>query len=143
MLKKIGTYSNIHSFPSRELSSAFKVITVGASRFRNGGTTDDRLSASNYGPCVDIYAPGRNINLAAPSGTSNSNYLTSSGTSFATPAVAGKRKRKRCGFLQYQILVQSFKSISSTLPQYISSFLQRQRTSYSLRSTSAPSLVIP
>eukprot|EP00057_Strongylocentrotus_purpuratus_P024663 XP_011679137.1 PREDICTED: subtilisin-like protease 1 [Strongylocentrotus purpuratus] len=53
------------------------------------GASDDRIGISNYGPCVDIYAPARNIDLAAPSGSSNSNYLRSSGTSFATPAVAG------------------------------------------------------
>ncbi|XP_030850058.1 uncharacterized protein LOC115927889 [Strongylocentrotus purpuratus] len=65
------------------------VITVGGSRNRMNGASDDRIGISNYGPCVDIYAPARNIDLAAPSGSSNSNYLRSSGTSFATPAVAG------------------------------------------------------
>eukprot|EP00057_Strongylocentrotus_purpuratus_P008527 XP_011663001.1 PREDICTED: subtilisin-like protease 4 [Strongylocentrotus purpuratus] len=65
------------------------VITVGGSRFRQNGMSDDRIGISNYGPCVDIYAPARNIDLAAPSGSSNSHYLRSSGTSFATPAVAG------------------------------------------------------
>ena len=45
--------------------------------------------------------------------------------------------------IQYRILVQTFQTISSTLPQYISSLLQPQRTSYSLRSASAPTFVVP
>eukprot|EP00057_Strongylocentrotus_purpuratus_P016344 XP_011670818.1 PREDICTED: subtilisin-like protease 8 [Strongylocentrotus purpuratus] len=70
-------------------SGSPNVITVGGSRARQNGMSDSRIGISNYGPCVDIYAPARNIDLAAPSGSSNSNYLRSSGTSFATPAVAG------------------------------------------------------
>ena len=45
--------------------------------------------------------------------------------------------------IQYRILVQTFKSMSTTLPVYISSLFQQQRTSYSLRSSSAPTFVIP
>lgn len=57
-------------------------ITVGASDIR-----DARASFSNYGSCVDIFGPGVNILSAAP--TSNTATATMSGTSMATPHVAG------------------------------------------------------
>lgn len=59
-----------------------KSITVGAS-----DNKDKRASFSNYGPCVDIFAPGRAI-TSAWIGDPNSS-LTISGTSMATPHVAG------------------------------------------------------
>lgn len=57
-------------------------ITVGAS------TRDDvRASYSNYGSCVDIFAPGSDITSAW--NTSNTNTHTISGTSMASPHTAG------------------------------------------------------
>jgi subtilisin family serine protease len=41
--------------------------------------------SSNWGACVDIWAPGRSISLAHPFG----GFVTWHGTSFASPAVAG------------------------------------------------------
>ena len=58
-------------------------ITVNASTI-----TDARASFSNYGPCTDLYAPGVNI-TAAWLGANNSTTNTISGTSMATPHVAG------------------------------------------------------
>ena len=57
-------------------------ITVGATT-----STDARASYSNYGTCVDIYAPGSGITSA----WKNSNTATKSisGTSMASPHVAG------------------------------------------------------
>jgi subtilisin family serine protease len=49
--------------------------------------TDRRSSFSNWGPCVDIFAPGRNITSAFP--TSNTATAITSGTSMAAPHVAG------------------------------------------------------
>ena len=40
-------------------------------------------------------------------------------------------------------LVQAFKAMSTTLPQYISLLFQHHKTSYSLQSTLASSLFIP
>lgn len=57
-------------------------ITVGATT-----STDQRASYSNFGNCVDIFAPGSSITSAWK--TSNTATNTISGTSMASPHVAG------------------------------------------------------
>lgn len=57
-------------------------ITVGATT-----STDSRASYSNYGSCVDIFAPGSSITSAW--NTSSTATNTISGTSMATPHVTG------------------------------------------------------
>jgi subtilisin family serine protease len=57
-------------------------VTVGSTT-----NTDARSSFSNYGTCLDIFAPGSNITSAWH--TSNTNTNTISGTSMASPHVAG------------------------------------------------------
>jgi subtilisin family serine protease len=57
-------------------------ITVGSTT-----STDARSSFSNYGTCVDIFAPGSSITSAWS--TSDTAINTISGTSMATPHVAG------------------------------------------------------
>lgn len=57
-------------------------ITVGATT-----SADGRASYSNYGRCLDLFAPGSNITSAWYS--SASTYATLNGTSMATPHVAG------------------------------------------------------
>jgi aqualysin 1 len=57
-------------------------ITVGSTT-----STDGRSSFSNYGTCVDIFAPGSSITSSWR--TSNTAINTISGTSMATPHVAG------------------------------------------------------
>ena len=61
-------------------SSASNVTAVAA-----GDRTDTRASFSNYGGCVDVYAPGVNIKSDWLSGATN----TISGTSMASPHVCG------------------------------------------------------
>jgi len=57
-------------------------ITVGATT-----STDARSSFSNYGTCLDIFAPGTNIQSAWIGSTTATSTI--SGTSMATPHVAG------------------------------------------------------
>ncbi|KAI1415837.1 subtilisin-like protein [Hypoxylon sp. FL1857] len=63
-------------------ASAPDAITVAASN-----ESDARPDWSNYGTCVDIFAPGNNIYSAWKD--SDSSYQTMSGTSMASPHVAG------------------------------------------------------
>ena len=63
-------------------ASAVSAITVGSSDSR-----DARSSFSNYGNCVDVFAPGSNITSARASDPNGSAQM--SGTSMATPHVAG------------------------------------------------------
>ena len=57
-------------------------LTVGSTT-----STDARSSFSNYGSCLDLFAPGSNITSAWYTGTTATNTI--SGTSMATPHVAG------------------------------------------------------
>ena len=59
---------------------ASRAITVGAST-----QSDVRASFSNFGSCLDVFAPGVEIMSARPGGT----YALSNGTSMASPHVAG------------------------------------------------------
>lgn len=59
-----------------------EAITVGATT-----STDARASYSNYGSCLDIFAPGSSITSAWYTSTTATNTI--SGTSMATPHVAG------------------------------------------------------
>ena len=51
------------------------------------GNQDTRATASNYGDCVDFFAPGQDVRVALANG--NTAYGMSSGSSFASPLVAG------------------------------------------------------
>ena len=61
---------------------ATNAITVGSTT-----STDARSSFSNYGSCVDIFAPGSSITSAWIGSTTATNTI--SGTSMASPHVAG------------------------------------------------------
>jgi serine protease len=61
---------------------AASAITVGSTT-----NTDARSSFSNYGTCLDIFAPGSSITSAWHTGSSATNTI--SGTSMASPHVAG------------------------------------------------------
>ncbi len=71
--------SNACSYSPARAGSA---ITVGST-----SSSDRRSSFSNYGSCLDIYAPGSSI--TSTWSTSNSATNTISGTSMASPHVAG------------------------------------------------------
>lgn len=61
---------------------ASDAITVGAT-----DSTDARASFSNYGSCVDLFAPG--VNITSSSNASDTATQVMSGTSMASPHVAG------------------------------------------------------
>ncbi|KAI0716852.1 peptidase 1 [Earliella scabrosa] len=69
---------------SQSPARAEAIITVGASDI-----FDARAIFSNFGPGVDIYAPGANIRSAFIGGPSDNAEMVMSGTSMATPHVAG------------------------------------------------------
>ncbi|CCC69844.1 hypothetical protein NCAS_0D02630 [Naumovozyma castellii] len=58
-------------------------LTVGASSF-----SDDRVFFSNWGPCVDVFAPGINI-MSTYIGPHNNETTSLSGTSMSAPFVTG------------------------------------------------------
>lgn len=64
--------------PAREGAA----LTVGAT-----GTTDARAGFSNFGPCLDLFAPGAEI--VAPLHSAPEHLTLKSGTSMAAPHVAG------------------------------------------------------
>lgn len=63
-------------------SSAANALTVGATQ-----SNDVRPAWSNFGPCLDIFAPG--VNITSDWFTSNVATAVLSGTSMASPHVAG------------------------------------------------------
>jgi subtilisin family serine protease len=64
------------------LNGANGIVTAGAT-----DENDRAASFSNDGPCVDVHAPG--VNVTAPWLMSEGGTITGSGTSFASPYVAG------------------------------------------------------
>jgi hypothetical protein len=66
-------------------ASAAEALTVGATT-----SSDQRSSFSNYGSCLDLFAPGSDVlSLGLTSDPNNPNLQSLSGTSMATPHVAG------------------------------------------------------
>ncbi len=59
-----------------------EALTVGAT-----SNTDTRASFSNFGSCLDLFAPG--VNVVSASNTSDTGSISMQGTSMAAPHVAG------------------------------------------------------
>ncbi|WP_284089047.1 S8 family peptidase [Acinetobacter pittii] len=86
-----------------------KAITVAAT-----DSTDTRASYSNYGSCVDIFAPGSQINSSWIGSNTATKVLN--GTSMATPHVAG-------------VVAEMLQSTPTATPQTISTNLLNQASS--------------
>jgi len=69
------------------ISSAITVAAFGGT----SGSSWDRSSYSNWGSCVDVYAPGTNVISLGPS--SDTQTWSNTGTSMACPHVAGLAAR--------------------------------------------------
>ena len=67
---------------TRSPASAANALTTGATT-----SSDARASFSNFGTCVDLFSPG--VNITSAWATSDTAANTISGTSMATPHVAG------------------------------------------------------
>jgi subtilisin family serine protease len=67
---------------TRSPASAPDALTVGAT-----DSDDDRWTQSNYGTCLDLFAPGASISAAT--NANDFGRVTKSGTSMAAPHVAG------------------------------------------------------
>lgn len=106
--------------PSGEPSA----ITVGATT-----SSDARASYSNYGSCVDIFAPGSSITSAWNTSDTASNTI--SGTSMAAPHVTG-------------VAVLALAANSAASPAAVASFLITNATANRLRSigTGSPNLLV-
>ena len=74
--------SNVDGCTVSPGSNKVSALTVGATT-----NTDARASYSNYGSCLDLFAPGSGITSAWYTGNSATNTLN--GTSMASPHVAG------------------------------------------------------
>ena len=78
--------SNVDACTVSPASNVNSALTVGATT-----TTDARASYSNFGFCLDVFAPGSGITSAWHTSTSATNTI--SGTSMAAPHVAGLAAR--------------------------------------------------
>lgn len=93
-----------------------KAITVAAT-----DNTDTRASYSNYGSCVDIFAPGSQINSSWIGSNTATKVLN--GTSMATPHVAG-------------VVTEMLQSTPTATPQTISTNLLNQASTNVVKSPS-------
>lgn len=78
--------SNVDACTTSPAGDKASALTVGATT-----STDARASYSNFGACLDLFAPGSSITSAGTSSTTAT--ATMSGTSMASPHVAGLAAR--------------------------------------------------
>lgn len=90
------------------------VLTVGATE-----RTDQMASYSNFGPCLDLFAPGTDILSANYSNNTGSSTL--SGTSMASPHVAGALAIKRAQNAAVSAADVQVAVVSDTTPNKVTS----------------------
>ena len=76
-------------------NSGYSTITVSATQLVNNYSQDQRVSYANVGPCVDIFAPGFDVDAFG----SNGGPTLFQGTSAASPFVAGAVARHLSEFV--------------------------------------------
>ena len=112
---------------------ASSAITVGATTI-----SDARASYSNYGSCLDIFAPGSSITSSWFNSDSGTNTI--SGTSMATPHVAGAAALLRAAHADWTATTVIQALISNATPSVVTSAGtgSPNRLLYSLESGSTP-----
>lgn len=71
---------------NKDACTTYPCVTSGALCVGSSTILDQRSSFSNFGPCVDLFAPGSSVTSLGKTGTSSS---VLSGTSMAVPHVSG------------------------------------------------------
>jgi subtilisin family serine protease len=84
-----NSVSNACNYSPADTLSAITVGAMGDYEDPYWPDWDERSSFSNYGGCVDLFAPGAWIRSSTVSGSSNTASATWSGTSMAAPHAAG------------------------------------------------------
>ncbi|KAJ8041125.1 Cuticle-degrading serine protease [Holothuria leucospilota] len=107
------------------MSMCLQAYTVGAT-----DSSDKIASFSNWGTCVDIFAPG--VDVRSASHSSNYGSTTMSGTSMACPHVAGAAAIERAS-------TSSVSSIYSALTNNASS---NKISGLTLSKSSSPNLLL-
>lgn len=106
-----------HSPASAELP-----ITVGSTTLG-----DERRSSSNYGKCVDIFAPGSDVLSTGNSGRDSTKVM--SGTSMATPHVSGIIAQFLSLYPHWSFHPRSVDTVDVTCESYLVSALARAHKS--------------